>query len=899
MSDFSIDADFKAINNAKEALGEFTNSWASAVTKIVGENRRLEKAVQASANSQNEALDRVLGAQAQRDLENWAKAAGARHKMMQKSAEMARKQSEAEAKAAQEIVDNQQKVANAFRQSLEARLGLTNAPAKKSGATSNATDTVFKEVVRNQGAQSEDYWNRFNLSLGIAQERATQLGASYSQLGSIIENEAAQSKQYWENFNNTIGSGKSKATELGASFSLLGSIIENEALQAKSRWEDFNRSIGITAPKATQMGAGFGALEEMEKLKAKYNPAAVAADKYEKEVLDIKRAHEIGVITSKQMRGELDQLEREYRQMNAVVIQSSNHMNQFGGVASFSGKRLNRFGMVAQQAGYQVGDSFVQVASGQSALVAFGQQGAQLAGIFGPGGAVIGALIAIGTAIAIPFVKGRKKNEEFVDSLEDTIKKIGQLENEARLARVGIFDSDEGVLYDRRLEAQQNLNAYMQEHYSLTQAARLESERGYGLTVTEMRLRDEGAAVLRQELSDAQALIDRRNQALEILEEERRAQQEKEDAIQAALDALDDMIERQRELTDEIGKAGLNALKLAGVDIYSPISAAAMAAAQLAGNLGVALNTALSIQNMRESKTYSGRGGDPRTSNSSGYGAMDQFDIDEAIANHNERLSRAVRSGGGGRSSKVGGGSRSSGAKERNPIEDILKEIQRREQLLGLTENQRKLIEEIWSIEDKLGETRSKFSNSYIESLAQQNIMLEKQEDAYQKSIDALQAMGENIERTIGDSISSIKYDFESLSDAAKSAALSISRYFFENQIMPNVVGGFDAQNKTGSGLTGLFMNAIGGIMPFAKGGVVNSPTYFSNNGRAAVAGEAGPEAILPLARGRDGKMGVQGGGNTTYNFNISTPNPEAFRKSMPQIANEMSQRMAAGRRNT
>jgi hypothetical protein len=52
-----------------------------------------------------------------------------------------------------------------------------------------------------------------------------------------------------------------------------------------------------------------------------------------------------------------------------------------------------------QQLGFQVQDFAVQVAGGTSAITAFGQQGSQLAGILGPGGAVVGALIAVGSAI--------------------------------------------------------------------------------------------------------------------------------------------------------------------------------------------------------------------------------------------------------------------------------------------------------------------------------------------------------------------------------------------------------------------------------------------------------------------------------------------------------------------
>jgi hypothetical protein len=61
-----------------------------------------------------------------------------------------------------------------------------------------------------------------------------------------------------------------------------------------------------------------------------------------------------------------------------------------------SGKETNRFGMYAQQVGYQVGDFLVQVQSGTSALVAFGQQGTQLAGLL-PG--IYGALIGIGLSL--------------------------------------------------------------------------------------------------------------------------------------------------------------------------------------------------------------------------------------------------------------------------------------------------------------------------------------------------------------------------------------------------------------------------------------------------------------------------------------------------------------------
>ena len=65
------------------------------------------------------------------------------------------------------------------------------------------------------------------------------------------------------------------------------------------------------------------------------------------------------------------------------------------------------------------------------------------------------------------------------------------------------------------------------------------------------------------------------------------------------------------------------------------------------------------------------------------------------------------------------------------------------------------------------------------------------------------------------------------------------------------------------------------GIKPFAMGGVVNSPTLFqfANGGAMStgVMGEAGPEAIMPLKRGSDGKLGVSasGGGDVSVTVNV------------------------------
>ena len=88
-------------------------------------------------------------------------------------------------------------------------------------------------------------------------------------------------------------------------------------------------------------------------------------------------------------------------------------------------------------------------------------------------------------------------------------------------------------------------------------------------------------------------------------------------------------------------------------------------------------------------------------------------------------------------------------------------------------------------------------------------------------------------------------------------------------------------------------------MLPFADGGVVNSPVLFPMRGGTGLMGEAGPEAIMPLARGADGKLGVRGGGSSTnVTVNISTPDIQSFAQSQSQIAAMMQQAISRGSRN-
>ncbi len=150
-------------------------------------------------------------------------------------------------------------------------------------------------------------------------------------------------------------------------------------------------------------------------------------------------------------------------------------------------------------------------------------------------------------------------------------------------------------------------------------------------------------------------------------------------------------------------------------------------------------------------------------------------------------------------------------------------------------------------------------------------------------------------------------FDGMKLNDALKTVANTIvdSVYSIAMKPVTGALGGLLAQGV--SGLMGAGMPfaaggafAQGRVMPFAKGGVVSTPTSFPMRGGRGLMGEAGPEAIMPLARGPDGRLGVQAGGGRAVNvvMNISTPDVQGFQRSQSQVAAQVSRALARGQRN-
>lgn len=151
-------------------------------------------------------------------------------------------------------------------------------------------------------------------------------------------------------------------------------------------------------------------------------------------------------------------------------------------------------------------------------------------------------------------------------------------------------------------------------------------------------------------------------------------------------------------------------------------------------------------------------------------------------------------------------------------------------------------------------------------------------------------------------------FDGMKLSDALREVARTMAGSVYNVAMKPvqDAVGGAIAAGMNNL-LSGLFPFEKGGnfsqgrVMPFAKGGVVTAPTIFPMRSGRGLMGEAGPEAIMPLARGADGRLGVQSaGGGRPVNIvmNVTTPDVQGFARSQSQIAAQMARALARGDRN-
>lgn len=187
------------------------------------------------------------------------------------------------------------------------------------------------------------------------------------------------------------------------------------------------------------------------------------------------------------------------------------------------------------------------------------------------------------------------------------------------------------------------------------------------------------------------------------------------------------------------------------------------------------------------------------------------------------------------------------------------------------------------------------------------NSELERVKSTFSSAGQDVLALDRGISRGLRGAIKGAVLDGDSLSDSLRGLATSMVDSAFNSAVRPvaDHVGGL-LSGGINNLMGGLFPFANGAsfsqgrVQPFASGGIVDGPVTFPMRGGAGLMGEAGPEAIMPLSRGADGKLGVRGGGgsNVSVVMNIQTPDVQGFRRSQAQIAAQMGRAIGNGKRN-
>ncbi|GAB1716619.1 MAG: gene transfer agent (GTA) like protein [Nitrobacter sp.] len=178
--------------------------------------------------------------------------------------------------------------------------------------------------------------------------------------------------------------------------------------------------------------------------------------------------------------------------------------------------------------------------------------------------------------------------------------------------------------------------------------------------------------------------------------------------------------------------------------------------------------------------------------------------------------------------------------------------------------------------------------------------------DSLNAKTQALTISASGFARAMTQAFSSSITGGKQFDDVLKTLALRVSSLAVTAAFKPlaaSLTSGISSlfSGLTGSiGATGVQANALGAIKPFASGGVIGAPSYFPMmDGGVGLAGEAGPEAIMPLARGPDGRLGVSGnGGGNSITVQIATPDLDSFRRSESYVTGQIARAVARGQRS-
>ena len=219
---------------------------------------------------------------------------------------------------------------------------------------------------------------------------------------------------------------------------------------------------------------------------------------------------------------------------------------------------------------------------------------------------------------------------------------------------------------------------------------------------------------------------------------------------------------------------------------------------------------------------------------------------------------------------------------------------------LGLTREELYFQESKFQLIQKIGTAEAKKHMAKIEAAATEDAANRNQLETLQRIKDRNDEIAQSIGESFGSALTSIVDGTKSVKDAFKDMANEIIKELYRIFVVKQITGMIANFISPGAGDS--YMLAKGGVLndqqvvPYANGGVVGSAmTFPMAGGRTGLMGEAGPEAIMPLKRGKNGKLGVQaevGSSNVIIhqNFNFTANGDESVKKIIAQQAPAIAQ---------
>ncbi|WAP91188.1 tail length tape measure protein [Vibrio phage vB_VviC_ZQ26] len=262
-------------------------------------------------------------------------------------------------------------------------------------------------------------------------------------------------------------------------------------------------------------------------------------------------------------------LQKEFKNTaTQASAMNSQIKNASGGLSNIRG--------VAQSAGYQLQDVAVQLQAGTNAFTVLGQQGSQFASAFGPTGAVVGAIIAVGAALAGVLSTSSDAAKKSIDDLIESANELGEAQK--RLLQLRLSDEIAalaGPSSDAAIKIQV-LNQELLKQQDILQRLESGTARGW-LTDLVLSAEDteEAIAELERELIDANASFEeiqektnRYREALEALKDGTIGTEESQKKLKKAFDDITETYQLQLELLgkSEVQQAKLVALSRLGAD---------------------------------------------------------------------------------------------------------------------------------------------------------------------------------------------------------------------------------------------------------------------------------------------------------------------------------------------